>query len=280
MLLLTSTSDIVRVITSSGGASIQPHASWIDNASGTITPGRTNTAAITSATTTTVVGSPSASTQRNVKKLSLVNGHASASETLVVEHFDGTTATDLTGPIVLRAGEWLEFDQRGRWTHYDSNGTPYDPAPKLDVCLYKTADQAFATAASFADITDLTVALKSGKKYAFEAVLFHISNATTTGAQFAVNIGAAPTSLIVGNIDTVTNSVTASAHSSGVQTARDTALTAQTTGSAANAIGFLAGFIIPSADGTFALRATSEVTVAAGLTVKAGSWLRIRECDN
>lgn len=57
MLLLTSTSDILRVTTGTATTTIEIHASYIDNASGTITPGRTNTR-ITTATTTTVVASP------------------------------------------------------------------------------------------------------------------------------------------------------------------------------------------------------------------------------
>lgn len=42
----------------------------------------------------------------------------------------------------------------------------------------------------------------------------------------------------------------------------------------------LSGYIQPSANGTFAIRCKSEIAVAAGLTVKAGSWLRIWETDN
>ena len=49
MLILSSTSDLLRVTTSAAG-DVDVHASWVDNASGTITPGRTNTAAITTAT--------------------------------------------------------------------------------------------------------------------------------------------------------------------------------------------------------------------------------------
>ena len=81
----------------------------------------------------------------------------------------------------------------------------------------------------------------------------------------------------IATIDTVTGSVTAGVMSTGAAAARDTAATAQTTGSAAITLGILSGFIQPSADGTFAIRATSEVTVASGLIVKKGSWLRIWE---
>jgi hypothetical protein len=148
--------------------------------------------------------------------------------------------------------------------------------------LRKTADQVFATAASFADITDFTCPMLSGHKYSFEAFIFHITNATTTGAQFGVNIGAAPTLLIAGGAHQITSSLTAAGFgASSAVTARDTAIVAETTGpGAVVATANIAGTIIPSADGTFALRATSEVTVANGLTVKAGSLLRIREYDN
>jgi hypothetical protein len=120
MLLLTSTSDILRVVTNSA-ANLDIHADWVDNASGTITPGRTNTA-ISSATTTTVVGSPAASTQRNLQTLTGTNRHASLADTITIQHFDGTTSIDLFATLVLGPGEhfeWLDgvgfrlFDNRG-----------------------------------------------------------------------------------------------------------------------------------------------------------------------
>lgn len=278
MLLLTSTSDVVRVTTGSA-ADLRAHASWMDNAAGVITPGRTNTASIASATTTTVVGSPGASTQRNVKHLSVRNVHATVSTTVLIEHYDGTTAEALWNGTLL-AGESVVLDDRGIWTLYGVDGAAKPSSAKLDAKVSVVNDVVNATT-SFADVTGLTVALKSGKRYAFEAHLIHQTNTSTTGAQFGVNIGAAPTSLIVATIDTVTASVTGSAHSAGVVTAVDTAATAQTTGSGAvNVLGILSGFIQPSADGTFAIRCKSEVAVASGLTVKAGSWLRIWELDS
>jgi hypothetical protein len=123
MLLLTSTSDLVRVVTDAT-ADIEVHASWVDNNAGTITPGRTNTASITTATTTTVVGSPAASTQRNVKHLSIRNNHASTTCTVTVEHTDGTNVEGLI-KVSLLAGESLRLDAAGRWSHEDANGGEY-----------------------------------------------------------------------------------------------------------------------------------------------------------
>ena len=124
MLLLTSTSDILRIVTGTTGSSINVHASYVDNASGVITPGRTNTAAITTNTTTTIVASPGASTQRNVKSIMITNNHATVSTQVTVQHFDGTTSEDLMGVMML-PGENMVFGEDGEWKHHDSNGAEY-----------------------------------------------------------------------------------------------------------------------------------------------------------
>lgn len=118
MILLTSTSDLLQVITSSTLA-IAVHASYVDLNAGTVTPGRTNTA-IASAATTTVVASPGASTQRTVKFLSLQNTGVSA-ETVTVQHTDGTTIAKLQS-LSLLAGYTLTYDEGAGWTLYDANG--------------------------------------------------------------------------------------------------------------------------------------------------------------
>lgn len=125
MLLLTSASDIIRVVTGSA-ADVDVHASWVDNVSGTITPGRTNTPAITTAATTTVVAAPG-SGQRNVKHLNITNAHASASTTVTVQHFDGTNSEDLMG-VTLLPGENLFLTETGEWRHCDSQGGLYSYA--------------------------------------------------------------------------------------------------------------------------------------------------------
>lgn len=120
MLLLTSTSDKIQVITGSSGA-ISVHTSWVDNASGTITPGRTNTASITGTTTTDVVAAPASSTQRNVKFISVFNTHASVSNLITIQHTDGTNV-EILWKATLLAGESVEFDANGDFVYYDVNG--------------------------------------------------------------------------------------------------------------------------------------------------------------
>lgn len=123
MLLLTSTSDIIRVVTGASVSTITVHTSYVDNANGTITPLRTNTN-ISTATTTTIVPSPSASTQRNVKLISITNNNATTSCQVTVQHFDGTDSIDLMG-VTLKAGENLICDENGNWHHHDLQGAEF-----------------------------------------------------------------------------------------------------------------------------------------------------------
>ncbi len=112
MLNLASTSDLIRVVTGAA-ADIDVHASWVDLSGTTVTAGRQNTAPITTATTTTVVPSPGASTVRNVKGLYITNNHVSASCRVEVEHTDGTNVIELMGFILL-PGENMTFNEEGR----------------------------------------------------------------------------------------------------------------------------------------------------------------------
>jgi hypothetical protein len=130
MLLLTSTSDIVRIVTGSAVSTISVHASYVDNNAGTITPGRLNTN-ITTATTTTVVAAPGSGVQRNVKMLMIENNNATLSTTVTVQHFDGTTSCDLM-TVTLLAGENLAMRGDGSWVHRDTNGAEYAPSMPTD----------------------------------------------------------------------------------------------------------------------------------------------------
>lgn len=122
MLLLTGTSELIKLVTGSA-ADVDVHASYVDNASGVITPGKLDVEGIGQATTT-VVGSPGSSTQRNVKHLNIFNRHATVSTLATVQHFDGTLTIDMA-TVTLLPGEGLVFDQNGTWSHRDSQGGLY-----------------------------------------------------------------------------------------------------------------------------------------------------------
>lgn len=117
-MILSSVSDLIRIITASA-VTVDVQASWSDQTTTLFTPGRTNTA-ITTATTTTVVGSPAASTQRLIQSLKIKNKHAASSNLITVEHYDGATAVQ-TIKYTLLAGEMLQYDGR-TWQLLDATG--------------------------------------------------------------------------------------------------------------------------------------------------------------
>ena len=125
MIILASTADLVRVVTSHS-ALVEVHASYVDLNGTTVTPGRLNTL-ISTATTTTVVASPASSTVRNIKHLNITNDHASQSCIVTVEHTDGTTAIELMA-FTLLPGENMILNEEGRWAHRDAQGAEYPPA--------------------------------------------------------------------------------------------------------------------------------------------------------
>ncbi len=122
MILLTSTSDLLQVITSAAG-DIDVHASYMDFVTGatTATPGRQNTASIVTATTTDVVGSPGANTSRNVKLLTVRNTHISISNIITIRHTDGVAAKILWKGA-LDASEQLVITSEGYFQVYDLDG--------------------------------------------------------------------------------------------------------------------------------------------------------------
>lgn len=126
MLLLNSTSDVVRIVTSAAANSIDCHASWIDLNGSTVTPGRQNTV-ITTATTTTIVPAPGAGTTRNLKGLYVTNDSTGTNCTVTVDHFDGTNQVELIS-FVLLPGENLGYREDGSWVHRDASGAEYPPA--------------------------------------------------------------------------------------------------------------------------------------------------------
>lgn len=118
MIVLSTTSDILRLATSTS-ASLDVHASFVDNTLNTFSPSRQNTTVIT-ATTTTVVSSPATTTQRGVKHLS---AHArGGANTVIVEHFDGSNAYRLAN-VSLLSGETLEYEDGEGWRVRTADGS-------------------------------------------------------------------------------------------------------------------------------------------------------------
>jgi len=126
MILLTSTSDLIKLVTSAAANSIDVHASYVDLSGTTVTPGRQNTK-ITTATATNIVASPGAATSRNLKGLYISNNSVGTNCTVAVQHFDGANTVELI-EFVLLPGENLGYREDGSWVHRDSQGAEYPPS--------------------------------------------------------------------------------------------------------------------------------------------------------
>lgn len=119
MLLLVTTNDQIKLITG-GSQSLDIHASWVDTLSGVQTAGTTDTN-VASATTTVIVDHPASSTARNIKLLSIHNNDASASNTITIERYNGSTAYVLQ-KITLPAGYSYTFTDQAGWILSDASG--------------------------------------------------------------------------------------------------------------------------------------------------------------
>jgi len=119
MILLCEITAILEV-TTGGPQATAVQASWVDADGSTITPNSLNTL-IAAAGTTTVIGSPAASTQRNVKFLSLQNTDPTVTNQITVTHFDGTTAVPVAN-VSLPAGHTLYYEDASGWYVTDGFG--------------------------------------------------------------------------------------------------------------------------------------------------------------
>lgn len=280
MLLLASTSDLLRIITSAA-ITVDVHASWLDLSGSTVTPGRTNTP-ITTAATSTVVGSPAASTFRTVKTLCVRNRHASTAQDVTIVHTDGTNAMELV-KATLSAGDALHYDEHNGFTVRDlfgriksrSDGLVSAAVSTLNtVVLTADVTNNNATANTIADVTGLSFAVTATERYWFYFCIFYTSAATTTGSRWSINGPGSPTLLAYSGIYTLT----ATTETVNYSAAYDLPAAANASSLTAGNVACIEGHIQPSANGTVIARFASEIASSA-IIAKEGSflqWMRTR----
>lgn len=222
MLLLTSTSDILRVVTGAA-TTIEVHVDYVDLtiSTGAVTPGRTNTA-ISTATTTTVCASPASGDTRNIRGITITNNHASTASLVEVQHYDGTTSAELMG-FNLLAGENCVYGEDGKWCHYDTTGAEYWYVPQAMANLGPTGALA-ETIPRFLATTNTTVAA-SGTLFLQSIYLTAgqlISNITIISATTAAGT---PTNYFFALYDGTRNKLAESANQTTTAWAANTAKT-------------------------------------------------------
>ncbi len=118
---LDATTETLRVTTSTA-ASTDYTVSWVDNASGTLTPGSTH-GNIASATTTTVTAAPAGSTQRAISAVSICNVATTTSQSVVVKH-DTSGTERVIARASLSPSECLRASNDGAWAVTTQGGIP------------------------------------------------------------------------------------------------------------------------------------------------------------
>lgn len=120
MIILDNTTEILE-LTTTAAVSTDVYVSYADITSSAFTGGAQDTN-ISTATTTTILSAPAASTQRQVKYVAIRNRSTTSSQTVTVKHDTSGTERYLTADVVLSAGETLTYTQDLGWVVKNKNG--------------------------------------------------------------------------------------------------------------------------------------------------------------
>ncbi len=291
MILLASTTDLLRLITSAAVAT-DVYVSWVDLDKALdpdeAVPGR-NLVNITTAATTTLVPSPGAgTTYRGVKTLTVVNVHATTAQAISLVLTNGTITVELAS-VTLAAGWSLVYDEGRGLRVLDSQGREVvnqlaggSPAAVAEINLVVLASPVTnnnATANTIADVTGLSFPVNAGETYRFHAMVWYTAAATTTGSRWSINGPASPTRLSYRSQYSLT--ATTETVNSGLSAydlpAAANATSVQANGATVANLAIIEGIITPSAAGNVVIRFASEVASSA-IVALAGSkieWTRV-----
>lgn len=117
--ILDSTTKSLEVVTTTTAA-VDYTVSFVDYTSTTVTPADTQ-GAITTATTTTYVSAPGASTQRQLRRASFRNKSTNSSNKLTFQKDVSGTNYELYS-VTLAPGESVKLDAEGEWHVFGSDG--------------------------------------------------------------------------------------------------------------------------------------------------------------
>lgn len=284
MLLLETTSDVLRVVTTQAiNVDVVACFAEIDPVTNALDDQRQLTA-IAVAATTTVLSSPAAGLRRIVRALSVANKDATTTQGVTVQLYDGATAYDILD-VQLPPGASLFYHGANEWSIKDSFGRRLERCDATQqaavnalnlVVLGADVTNANAVANTIADVTGLSFPVTAGETYFFRFTIQYTAAATSTGSRWSVNGPGAPTALRFRSEYSLTT--TTRTLNDGLS-AYDTPPAASNATSAATGanIAYIDGFITPSANGTVIARFASEVAASA-IIARAGSileWVRV-----
>lgn len=280
-IYLTSTSDLVRVVTDAA-VTVDVHASWVDkNGGSTVTPGRTNTL-ISTATTTTVVGSPASSTVRTLKTLTIRNRSTTQAVNATVVHSDGTNVPELIR-VQLYPGDMVSYDENGGWTTRDQMyGRRLERSDDIAgaqsvgeirvAVLDRDVVNNCATADQMQSIPGLEFPVQAGgHRYYFRAVIMYTVPATTTGSRWSI-FGASVQSALRYRSE-CSLSTTTKTQAEGHQSYDSPSAASGDSAATGSNIAIVEGFVDTTRqDSSVGIRFGSEIASSA-VTAKAGSYI-------
>lgn len=272
MISLTTTSQILEITTTAATA-VDVLVSYVDHTTSGGVLGDQNTL-ITTATTTTILASPAASTQRQVKMINIINTGASANTITVKKDISATDYEIVTVTLskyerlqYLDGLGWTAFANTGAVKNSINQGTSSITSGISSTVLASNVVNSNASANTIADVTGLNFPVTSGKTYWFEFHIQYTAAATTTGSRWSIS---GPTTTRLNYISeyslTTTTSTRNTQNTAYDLPAASNATSATTTSNWAR----IEGMITPSADGTVIARFASEVSSSA-ITALAGS---------
>lgn len=283
MLLLASVSDLLRIV-SSGTSALDIQASCMDlNPTTNVVAGHRQNTAVTTATTTTVVGSPAASNIRTVKTLSVRNKGA-GTQVVTVLHSDGTVIVEVI-EATLGPDCSLQYHEAAGWWVTDSQGRAVNvnmtnagvPVAGTDNIVRLTADVTNnnATANTIADVTGLSFPMLANKTYEFDFQIMYTAAATTTGSRWALAWGGVGTTYI-DYLSEYSLTTTTTTRNALLQAADLPAASNASSAATGNNFARITGVIRPTADATLQARFASEISGSA-IVAKVDSFVRYRQ---
>jgi len=120
MILLKATTETLEILTSQA-VSIDYSIAYVDITTTTFAPS-TNEGNISTATTTTVLSAPSASTQRQVKLITVRNRSTTTAQQVTFKKDISATEYYITPTFTLSAGDTLQYIDSQGWKVFDVNG--------------------------------------------------------------------------------------------------------------------------------------------------------------
>lgn len=281
MILLASTSDLLKLVTSAASATDVQVSAMDMNPSDANRPTayRKNTA-VTTATTTTVGESPTSGVLRAVKSVAIRNKGAST-QTVQVLHTDGTTEVELYHAVLAPDSALMFHEQAGWWVvdafgrqalvNVSNSGVSIAGADSV-VVLGADITNDNATANTLQDVTGLSFPVLANKMFWFEFVIAFTAAATTTGSRWTISGPASPVKLGYISEYSLSNSTMTRNTLHDYDTPAGSSASSRTT----NNFCLIAGIIETPTDGNVIARFASEISASA-IVAKASSFVRYRQ---